>query len=122
MAKRRKTKSKTPPSATQALAAYRGIGWAVVAGLWVLVVAALVSHHPDDAPNHAVGVTQSPSHNWVGMVGASVSHHLYTVLGPGVWAMVIGLAVYLYRTATSRETTQLVLRASRPSAPSCCWA
>ncbi|MFN3166601.1 MAG: DNA translocase FtsK [Phycisphaeraceae bacterium] len=111
MGKRRKTSTDDGShSATQALAAYRGVGWAVVAGLWVLVVAALVSYHPDDAPNHAVGIANSPTHNWVGMVGAAISYRLYTVLGPGVWALVLGLAVYLYRTATGRETTQLVLR------------
>jgi S-DNA-T family DNA segregation ATPase FtsK/SpoIIIE len=111
MGKRRKTTTNDGShSATQALAAYRGIGWAVVAGLWVLVVAALVSYHPDDAPNHAVGIANSPTHNWVGMVGAAISYRLYTVLGPGVWALAIGLAAYLYRTATGRETTQLVLR------------
>jgi len=110
MAKRRKTTDNTPPSATQALAAYRGVGWAVLAGIWLLIVAALVSYHPDDAPNHAVGVAADPVHNWVGVVGAALAYELYFVLGVGVWAMVIGLAVYLYRTATSRSTNQIVLR------------
>ena len=99
------------PSATQALAAYRGVGWAVLAGLWLMLVAALVSFHPDDAPSHAVGVAADPVHNWVGVVGAALAYELYSVLGFGVWALVIGMAVYLYRTATSRETNQLVLRA-----------
>lgn len=110
MAKRSKTKKDTP-SATQALAAYRGVGWAIVAGLWLLVVAALVSYHPEDPPNHAVGVPADPVHNWVGAVGASIAYNLYHVLGPGVWAIVIGLAVYLYRSATGRPTSQFVLRA-----------
>ena len=110
MAKRRKTMDNTPPSATQALAAYRGVGWAVLAGVWLLIVAALISYHPDDAPNHAIGVAADPVHNWVGVVGAALAYELFFVLGIGVWAMVIGLAVYLYRTATSRPTNQLVLR------------
>lgn len=109
MAKR--TKKTENPSATQALAAYRGVGWAVLAGLWLMLVAALFSYHPDDAPSHAVGVAANPVHNWVGAVGAAMSYELYSVLGVGVWALVIGMAVYLYRTATSRATNQLVLRA-----------
>jgi len=110
MAKRRKTKPDPTPSAKQALAAYRGIGWAIVAGIWLLVVAALLSYHPDDAPNHAVGLPATPTHNWVGDVGAAISYELYNVLGPGVWAIVLAIAVYLYRTATSRPSTQMVLR------------
>ncbi|MEO0477331.1 MAG: DNA translocase FtsK 4TM domain-containing protein, partial [Planctomycetota bacterium] len=108
MAKR--TKKTDNPSATQALAAYRGVGWAVMAGLWLMLVAALVSYHPDDAPSHAVGVATNPVHNWVGVVGAAMAYELYSVLGTGVWIVVIGMAVYLYRTATQRETNQLVLR------------
>lgn len=108
MAKRTKTKENT--SATQALVAYRGVGWAVMAGLWMLLVASLVSYHPQDGPNHAVGVAAEPVHNWVGVVGAAMAYELYYVLGVGVWAIVGCMAVYLYRTATKRETTQLALR------------
>ncbi len=107
----KRTKKTDNPSATQALAAYRGVGWAVLAGLWLMLVAALISYHPDDAPSHAVGVAADPVHNWVGVVGAALGYELYSVLGVGVWALVIGMAVYLYRTATSRVTTQIVLRA-----------
>lgn len=109
MAKR--TKKTDNPSATQALVAYRGVGWAVLAGLWLMLVASLFSYHPDDAPSHAVGVAADPIHNWVGVVGAAMAYELYSVLGVGVWALVIGMAVYLYRTATTRENNQLVLRA-----------
>lgn len=108
MAKRTKTKENT--SATQALVAYRGVGWAVLAGVWMLLVASLISYHPQDGPNHAVGVAANPVHNWVGVVGAAMSYELYYVLGVGVWALVVGMAVYLYRTATKRQTTQLALR------------
>jgi len=110
MGKRRKTTKADLPSAKQALAAYRGVGWAVVAGLWMLVVASLISYSPDDAPNHAIGLPASPTHNWVGLVGAAIAYNLYYVLGPGVWALAMGVAVYLYRTATQRLTNQLALR------------
>ncbi|MFK7788675.1 MAG: DNA translocase FtsK [Phycisphaeraceae bacterium] len=107
----KRTKKTDNPSATQALVAYRGVGWAVMAGLWLMLVAALISYHPDDTPSHAVGVAADPIHNWVGVVGAALAYELYSVLGVGVWALVIGMAVYLYRTATSRASNQLVLRA-----------
>ena len=110
MGKRKSTTKSQPASATQALAAYRGVGWAVIAGLWLLVVAALISYNPQDPPHHAVGVHAKPVHNWVGVVGASIAYQLYLVLGPGVWVLVSGLAVYLYRSATSRQTNQLILR------------
>ncbi|MEM1354415.1 MAG: DNA translocase FtsK 4TM domain-containing protein [Planctomycetota bacterium] len=110
MPKRRKADPDQVPSATAALAAYRGIGWAMVLGVWLIVVAALVSHHPSDAPNHAVGVSAYPTHNWVGAVGATLAYRLYLMLGPGVWACVIGVAVYLYLTATHRKVNQLGLR------------
>ncbi len=111
MAKQRKRKSEPLPTIADALSAYRGVGWAVVAGVWVLLAAALVSYHPADAPNPAVGLHNSPSANWAGAVGAQLAYHLYAMLGPGVWAIMIAAAVYLYFTATRRETNQLFLRA-----------
>ena len=111
MAKQRKRKSEPVPTIAAALSAYRGVGWAVVAGVWVLLAAALVSYHPADAPNPAVGLPNSPSANWAGAVGAQLAYHLYAMLGPGVWAVMIAAAVYLYFTATQRETNQLLLRA-----------
>ncbi|XAM01157.1 DNA translocase FtsK 4TM domain-containing protein [Phycisphaeraceae bacterium D3-23] len=110
MAKKRKRKPEPVPSIATALAAYRGVGWAIVAGVWLLLAAALVSYHPADAPNPAVGVHAATSHNWVGAVGAHLAYHLYAMLGPGVWVLMLGAAVYLYFTATRRETNQLALR------------
>ncbi|MEM9416581.1 MAG: DNA translocase FtsK 4TM domain-containing protein, partial [Planctomycetota bacterium] len=110
MAKKRKRKPEPVPSIATALAAYRGVGWAIVAGVWLLLAASLVSYHPADAPNPAVGVHAATSHNWVGAVGAQLAYHLYTMLGPGVWVLMLGAAVYLYFTATKRETNQLALR------------
>lgn len=110
MAKRRKAETDQVPSATAALAAYRGIGWAMVLGLWLIIVAALVSYHPEDGPNHAIGINAYPTHNWVGAVGATLAYRLYLMLGPGVWACVIGVAAFLYLTATGRKVNQLGLR------------
>ena len=110
MAKKRKRKPDPVPSMASALGAYRGVGWAIVAGVWILLAAALVSYHPADAPNPAVGVYATTTHNWVGAVGARLAYHLYAMLGPGVWITLIGAAVYLYFTATKRETNQLALR------------
>jgi len=111
MAKKRKKKPEPVPSIAAALSAYRGVGWAIVAGVWVLLAAALLSYAPADAPNPAVGIHNSPSHNWVGAVGAQLAYHLYAMLGPGIWITMLGAAVYLYLTATKREVNQLFLRA-----------
>ena len=110
MASQRKRRPEPVPSIAAALSAYRGVGWAVVAGVWILLAAALVSYHPADAPNPAFGVHNHPPMNWAGAVGARLAYHLYAMLGPGVWVCMIGAAVYLYCAATRRETNQLLLR------------
>ena len=61
MAKKRKKKTEPVPSIAAALSAYRGVGWAVVAGVWVLLAAALLSYAPADAPTDVPSKARAPS-------------------------------------------------------------
>ena len=87
-----------------------GVGWAALACLWVLVLVALATYSPTDAPTHANGVTNAHVHNWVGQFGAYLSSQAYTMLGPGVWVLMIGWGAYLGMTATGQDVNQLILR------------
>jgi len=81
----------------------RALIWAIAAGLWLMIAAALISHDPADPPGHAVAPQHPDAKNWVGRFGAVVSHELYLVLGPGVWiAMAASLAALIVRAAGRR--------------------
>ena len=84
--------------------------WVVGAGLWCLLAAALISHDVADFPSHVVAVHNQPSHNWVGDVGALLSHKIYLMLGPGAWVVMAGLAAGLLTLSARRPVTQPVMR------------
>ncbi|MCC6682292.1 MAG: DNA translocase FtsK 4TM domain-containing protein [Phycisphaeraceae bacterium] len=89
----------------------RYIAWALMAGVWLLLVASLVSYDPADPPGLSVGLVNHPTHNWVGYVGAMIAHHTYLMIGPGVWVAVAGLSAFLAVTGFGRKVDQLLLRA-----------
>jgi len=89
---------------------YRYIAWAVLAGAWLLLVAALASYDPADPPGYAVGVTNKPVANWVGYFGAVLAHKTYLMIGPGAWIALAGLSAYLIATGLGRKIDQLILR------------
>ena len=79
-------------------------------GLWLLVLASLLSHDPADAPSHAVGVTNAEASNWIGPLGAAVAHKALHVVGPGVWVAMLGVGAYLGLTLAGRAVNQRLLR------------
>ena len=89
----------------------RCVAWLVLAGVWVLAAASLVSYHPADPPSHAYGVTNWPVKNWVGQVGALVAYQSYLLIGPGAWVVMVGLAVALVAVALQRPINQVGMRA-----------
>ncbi|MEM1098258.1 MAG: DNA translocase FtsK 4TM domain-containing protein, partial [Planctomycetota bacterium] len=91
-------------------AAAKATAWAIVALAWVLVALSLVSYHPADAPTHFVGVTHERPANWVGTIGARVAHEAFFTLGPGVWILLVAVAVALGWTAASRKLDQFAIR------------
>ena len=106
MAKRKRKKSSTSTPINR----YRGLAWSLAAGASLLVVASLVSYDPADWPGHAVAPHNDPLSNWVGVVGAWISHKLYLMVGPGVWITVTGLFAYLVARAAGKQVTQPILR------------
>ena len=104
MAKKSRKKNDDPK------ALYMAIAWAVAAGVWLLVAAAMASYNPADPPAHAYGVPNEHIHNWVGNVGALISHKIYLMAGPGAWVVLLGLGVMLAMTGIGRNVTQPVIR------------
>ena len=109
MARKRKTKSADATS-DRTPSPYRWLLWAIGAGLWLLLAAALFSYDPADPPSHYVYPTHAQPHNWVGKVGAVVAYKLYLVLGPGVWIAQAAALALLIVTAAGRRVDQLILR------------
>jgi S-DNA-T family DNA segregation ATPase FtsK/SpoIIIE len=101
-------KSRKKKEDTKAL--YLAILWALAAGLWLLVAAAMISYAPADHPAHAYGVPNETIHNWVGKAGALVAHKINLMVGPGAWVALIGAAVMLVLTGIGRSVTQPVIR------------
>jgi S-DNA-T family DNA segregation ATPase FtsK/SpoIIIE len=70
--------------------------WLVGAVLWGLLAASLISYSPADPPGHAVITSASSGvQNWIGPVGAAVSHHIFLMLGSGAWILVLSAGAYL---------------------------
>ncbi len=84
--------------------------WAAMAGVWLMIAAALVSYDPGDWPNRYVAPHNEHASNWVGRAGAWVAAELYDMIGPGVWIMMAGALAGLVTTARRKPITQPVLR------------
>ncbi len=105
-------KSSKKPAATSenALPATRLISLLAIGGVWLLLLASLISYHPADPPALGFGQPNDPPANWVGAFGARIAHEAYLMLGPGVWVVVTGLTVLLGGKLMGKETDQPVLR------------
>ncbi|MEX0777787.1 MAG: DNA translocase FtsK 4TM domain-containing protein [Phycisphaeraceae bacterium] len=84
--------------------------WAVLAGTWILAVVSLASYDPTDWPGHAAVPHNARPANWAGLVGAMIAHHLYLMIGPGIWIAVTGWLVFMVATARKRPLSQPVMR------------
>jgi S-DNA-T family DNA segregation ATPase FtsK/SpoIIIE len=106
---KRKTTTKT--SIEQHTAARQGL-LIIACGLWLLVLASLISYDPADAPSHLVGITNADTANWIGPLGAAIAHKGFFVIGPGVWVAMLGIGAWLVMTLIKRPLNQLALRAA----------
>ncbi len=91
-------------------ALYLAIAWALAAGLWLLIAAAMASYHPADPPAHAFGVPNETIHNWIGKSGALVAHKINLMVGPGAWVALAGTLVMLILTGIGKTINQPVIR------------
>ncbi|MEM8834883.1 MAG: DNA translocase FtsK 4TM domain-containing protein [Planctomycetota bacterium] len=107
-ARRKQDEALAPPSPLARLL------WLVGLTMWALVVASVVSHSPADPPGHAVVPQSEPGQiaNWVGPVGARLSHELLFALGAiGTWTLVLGGAAWLGIAAAGIRVTHAGWRA-----------
>ena len=103
-------KKPNPTASTDVRTLYKPIAWAVLAGLWLLVAAALISYDPADAPGHSVAPANAKANNLVGQLGANIAYQTYLMLGPGVWVAVTGVLTFLLITLSGKPVTSLVRR------------
>ncbi len=89
---------------------WRRLAWAGLCAMWIFVAIALLSYDAADAPGHFVAPHNNPALNLGGPVGAFLAHHLFMLLGGGVWALMLGLAVGIGCALGRRPLDQPKLR------------
>jgi S-DNA-T family DNA segregation ATPase FtsK/SpoIIIE len=104
----KKTKGEESASAARPTLLY--IGWAVLAGAWMLLLAAMISYDAADPPNPAIYPHNTPPRNWVGAFGGLLAYKAYAVIGPGVWVALGGAAFYLGAVVLGRRVNQVFIR------------
>ncbi len=90
---------------------WKGIGWAVLGGIFLLIVVSLLGFDPADAPSSSVSVVNEDAANWCGSVGAYVAHHTYRISGVGIWVGLAAIALYLLATAFGQKVSHPPIRA-----------
>ncbi|MBI1369735.1 MAG: hypothetical protein GC162_13900 [Planctomycetes bacterium] len=108
--KSRSTKKKNTKSVAEPVSMIKRVGWLVLAGVWLLTVASLVSYSPFDPPSHAAAPLNGQPHNWCGFIGAMVADQLYVMFGIGVWVLLAGGLAYLIGCAAGRKIGQMEMR------------
>ncbi len=73
-------------------------------GVWIFLLLAIGSFHPDDWPSHRV-YPYPPMHNLCGPVGALIAYYLFAAIGQGVFPILffsgLVLALVLFRNPVS---------------------
>ena len=88
----------------------RALMWLVLAASWLLVTVSLATYDAGDPPGHTVAPQHEQPLNWLGWIGAAVSHEAYLMLGAGVWILVAGAAIWLVMFARRQEVEQPAIR------------
>ncbi len=102
--------SKPSKAAQEARLVLPYILWALIIGVWLLVVVSLASYSAYDWPAAGVTPYNQPTHNWVGPVGAVIAYQLYTMFGPGLWIMVAGSLAFMVGYLRKKPLSTPVLR------------
>ncbi len=86
------------------------VGWAA----WLFILLSMLSYHPTDptilnsSPAYYVG--HAASHNWCGLLGASIAALMMNNVGPGAWVLLIMLGALLVVWSVGGNITQLIFR------------
>ncbi|MEO0965771.1 MAG: DNA translocase FtsK 4TM domain-containing protein [Planctomycetota bacterium] len=118
MAKKKASKKKTAtqeqPSGYGTAWTFKVIGLVAASLVWVALVAALVSHDPND-PGRELGaiegVLNETPKNWLGPVGAVTSQTVLVFMGWGAWVLVGAAGFALITLMRGRPVTHWPLRA-----------
>jgi S-DNA-T family DNA segregation ATPase FtsK/SpoIIIE len=90
---------------------FHRLGWTVMLGALLFVIAALVSYSPADPPATAVWPQNTDLHNWCGTFGAHIAHYGLEMFGLGLWMLAFGLASFLVATGMGYRVPHPFLRA-----------
>jgi S-DNA-T family DNA segregation ATPase FtsK/SpoIIIE len=91
--------------------AVRRLLWCVGLAAWAAVFAALVSFDPADAPGHGVAPINAAITNWMGPAGAWIAYQTVTMIGSGIWILLVSAAAYLAGIAFRGTITHVAVRA-----------
>ncbi len=84
----------------------------ILIGMWLLLLAAMVSYSPTDSPNDAVWSAHHQPANWAGSIGAFVAHKIFRMLGSGAWIGMAGLLAWLASEIICKPIKDMPLRAA----------
>lgn len=91
--------------------AVRRLLWCVGLAAWAALFAALVSFDPADAPGHGIAPINAAITNWMGPAGAWIAYQSVTMIGSGVWILLVSAAAYLAGVAFRGTITHVAVRA-----------
>ncbi len=88
------------------------LAWLAGIFIWAILLAAMLSYSPADAPGHAAAPIRSGSavENWIGPVGAAASYHIFLMLGSGAWVLLLAVGAQLFVGLRDGRVNQAALR------------
>ena len=98
--------------ASQVPAAIRRLLWTVGVVLWAGLLASLLSFNTGDPPSHALAPLNQTVTNWMGPAGAWVAYQTVSMIGSGIWILMIctgaGLAAIAYRGSVTHPALRAI--------------
>ncbi|MCA9281123.1 MAG: DNA translocase FtsK [Phycisphaeraceae bacterium] len=90
------------------------LAWLAAIFVWAILLAAMLSYSPADAPGHAAAPirTGTSVSNWIGPVGAAASYHIFLMVGSGAWVIVLAVGAQLFVGLRDGRVAQPALRAA----------
>ena len=90
------------------------LAWLAAIFVWAILLAAMLSYSPADAPGHAAAPirTGTSVSNWIGPVGADASYHIFLMVGSGAWVIVLAVGAQLFVGLRDGRVAQPALRAA----------
>jgi hypothetical protein len=97
-----KSKKKPAPSELDPRFLWTRLVWLALAVGWLLTATALISFDAGDAPSHAVWPHNTPTRNWIGVVGAHTAYAILKLVGLGAVPAMLAWLLALVWSASGR--------------------